>query len=68
MRIQWGKDINKGNNGVWQFPLLFSVKPTVVGNSNRGHNYWNVSTVTTSEVKFYQDSSGGTWDIIAIGY
>ncbi len=40
----------------------------VVGNSNRGHNYWNVGTVTKQGVTFYQDSSGGTWDVFAIGH
>lgn len=68
--IQWGRNISKGNGQTWDFPLnaQFTQIPMVVGNSNRGHNYWNIGTVTTSGVTFYQDSSGGTWDVFAIGY
>lgn len=66
--IQWGKNIAKGNGETWKFPIQYTSPPVVVGNSNRGHNYWNISSVTSTSVTFYQDDSGGTWDIFAIGY
>lgn len=68
--IQWGRNISKGNGETWNFPLSsqYTQIPMAIGNSNRGHNYWNIGTVTKTGVSFYQDSSGGTWDVFAIGY
>lgn len=52
----------------WIYPIVYTYKPIAIGNSNRGHNYWNIASATTTRVTFYQDSSGGTWDVFVKGF